>query len=173
MRWMRVFMSWLILTFVAPSLVLGQQPALSRVGLDDVLQLALHQNPTLRAQQFALESTKAGEITAGLRRNPTMNFLAEQFGGGSAHQTQYTFNVGQPIELGGKRQRRVDSAKAATKVTGYELAELRRQIVFQVRRTFTDILVARDSLALAEQNLANLDDLEKLQRIRAEKGDLS
>src|SRR5260370_18741267 len=84
MRWMRVFTSWLILTFVAPSLVLGQQPALSRVGLDDVLQLALHQNPTLRAQQFALESTKAGEITAGLRPDPSRNFPAEPFGGGSA-----------------------------------------------------------------------------------------
>src|ERR1700730_15335165 len=120
MRWMRVFMSWLILTFVAPSLVLGQQPALSRVGLDDVLQLALHQNPTLRAQQLELESTKVGEITAGLRPNPTMNCLAEQFGGGSAHQTQYTVNIGQPIELGGKRQRRIDSAPAANSVARYE-----------------------------------------------------
>src|SRR6202158_4240224 len=126
MRWMRLFTSWLILTFVAPSLVLGQQPALSRVGLDDVLRLALHQNPTLRAQQFALESTKAGEITAGRGPNPTMNLLAEQFGGGSAHQTQSTVNVGQPIELGGKRQRRIDSALAATSVAGYQLEDLRQ-----------------------------------------------
>ena len=79
---------------------------LTRVALDQALQLALTQNRTLRAQQFALQSTKAGEITAALRPNPTMNFLAEQFGGGSAALTQYTVNIGQPIELGGKRQRR-------------------------------------------------------------------
>jgi outer membrane protein, heavy metal efflux system len=173
MRWMRVFTSWLILTFVAPSLVLGQQPALSRVGLDDVLQLALHQNPTLRAQQFALESTKAGEITAGLRPNPTMNFLAEQFGGGSASQIQYTVNVGQPIELGGKRQRRIDSARAATRVAGYQLEDLRRQTILQVKTAFAGALIAREQVALAEENLKTLDDTERLQRLRVEKGDLS
>src|SRR6202040_4036859 len=81
--------------------------------------------------------------------------------------------IGQPIELGGKRQRRIDSATAQTKVTTHELADLRRQIDFQVKKTFTDILVAKDALALSEQNLSALDELEKIQRIRAEKGDLS
>jgi cobalt-zinc-cadmium efflux system outer membrane protein len=156
----------------APGRASAQSPV-ARLTLEEAVSFATTANPNVRAKEFEVQAVGAHEITAALRPNPTSNFLAEQFGPGSAHQTQYTFNVGQPIELGGKRQRRVDSAKAATKVTGYELAELRRQIVFQVRRTFTDILVARGSLALAEQNLASLDDLEKLQRIRAEKGDLS
>jgi cobalt-zinc-cadmium efflux system outer membrane protein len=172
MRWMRVSTSCLILTLVAPPLVLGQQPALSRVGLDDALQLALHQNPTLRAQQFALESTKAGEVTAGLRPNPTMNFLAEQFGLPTT-TPQYTINIGQPIELGGKRQRRIDSARAATRVAGYQLEDLRRLTILQVKTAFTGALIARELAALAEENLKTLDDTERLQRLRVEKGDLS
>jgi Cu/Ag efflux pump CusA len=109
----------------------------------------------------------------GLRPNPQVTFLAEQHPAGSAAIPQYTFSVGQPIELGGKRQRRVDSARAATQVTGYELADLKRQTVYQVKKSFTDILVARDSLALAEENLKALDELERVQRFRAASGDSS
>lgn len=174
MRWMPVGTSSFILTIIAPALVLGQQPVLSRLSLDDALQLALHQNPTLRAQQFALESTRAGEITAGLRPNPQMNFLAEQFKPGQAQQEgQYTVNVGQPIELGGKRQRRIDAARAATKVAGYQLEDLRRQTILQVKTAFAGALIAREQVALAEENLKTLDNTEQLQRLRVEKGDLS
>jgi outer membrane protein, heavy metal efflux system len=111
---------------------------------------------------------------AGLRPNPTANFLAEQFGGASdASQVQYTFSVGQPIELGGKRQRRLDSARAATRVTGHELDDVRRQIIFLVKKSFGDALAGRESLSLAEQNLQSLDELERIQRFRAERGDIS
>ena len=157
----------------APARASAQTLPLSSLTLAEALSLASTANPTVRAKEFEVQSVGANEITAALRPNPTANFLAEQFGSGNVAVTQYTFSVGQPIELGGKRQRRIDSAKAATKVTGFELADLKRQIAFQVQKTFTDILVARDSVALAEQNLATLDDLERIQRIRAEKGDLS
>ncbi len=50
---------------------------------------------------------------------------------------------------------------------------MRRQIVFQVKKAFTDALVAREALDLTEQNLRALDDLERIQRYRAEKGDIS
>ena len=150
----------------------GEEP-LTHVTLDQALQLALTQNRTLRAQQFALQSTKAGEITAALRPNPTMNFLAEQFGGGSASQTQYTVNVGQTIELGGKRQRRIDSARAAIRVSGFQLDDVRRQTILQVKSAFAGALIAREQLALAQENLKTLDDTERIQRLRAEKGDIS
>ena len=155
-----------------PARASAQQPVAS-LTLGEAVGLASTANPTVRAKEFEVQAVGANEITAALRPNPVTFFLAEQFGSGSAHQTQYTLNVGQPVELGGKRQRRVDSAKAATKVTGFELVDLKRQVIFQVKKSFTDILVAREALALAEQNLVTLDNLEKLQRIRAEKGDLS
>ena len=156
----------------AASPACAQEP-ITKLTLAEALSLAGTANPTVRAKEFEVQSVGANEITAALRPNPTANFLAEQFGGGSAALTQYTFNVGQPIELGGKRQRRVDSAKAATRVTGYELADLRRQLVFHVKKSFSDILVARDALALTEQNLSALDELQRVHRLRAEKGDIS
>jgi cobalt-zinc-cadmium efflux system outer membrane protein len=149
------------------------QPAVSRLTLDEAVDLALRVNPSLRAKEAEVQATGAGEITAGLRPNPTASYLAEQFGGGSAAVVQHTFAIGQPIELGGKRQRRLESARAATRIGGHELDDVRRQLIFQVKKAFTDALVAREGVGLAEQNLRTLDDLERIQRFRAEKGDIS
>jgi outer membrane protein, heavy metal efflux system len=173
MRWVWIGISSFVITLGTPSLVLAQQP-LNRVSLDQALQLALKQSPTLMAQQAALFATKAGETTAALRPNPTMNFLAEQLQPGQSQQdAQYTVSVGQPIELGGKRQRRIDSARAATQVATYQLDDARRQVVLQVKSAFAGVLIARQQLALAEANLKTLDDTERIQGLRAEKGDIS
>jgi len=170
----RIVVAVCCLALLGAGAAVHAQERLSSLTLEQALRLASETNPNVRAKEFELKAVGAGEITAGLRPNPTANFLAEQFGGASsASQTQYPINIGQPIELGGKRQRRIDSATAQTKVTAHELADLRRQIDFQVKKTFTDILVAKDALALSEQNLSALDELEKIQRLRAEKGDLS
>jgi cobalt-zinc-cadmium efflux system outer membrane protein len=173
MRWTLVGMSFLLGIVGSAAPVVGQQ-SLNRVSVDDALRIALQQNPTVRAQQAALTSTKAGEVTAALRPNPSMNFLAEQLKpGGSQQDAQYTVNVGQPIELGGKRGRRIDSAKAATQVAGYQLEDIRRQVTLQVKSAFAGALIAREQLALAQENIKTLDDTERIQRLRAEKGDIS
>jgi cobalt-zinc-cadmium efflux system outer membrane protein len=162
-----------VLVLAASGEAVAQAP-LTRVSLDEAVSLAVRVNPTVRAKEFEHQTVTANEITAGLRPNPTASFLAEQFGGASdASQTQYTVSVGQPIELGGKRQRRIDSARAAIRVSGHELDDVRRQIVFQVKKSFTDALAGREGLALAERNLRTLDELERLQRLRAERGDIS
>ena len=171
MRGMRIALACVLVTLGAPSLAAGQEP-LRRVSLEDALQLALRQNPTLRAQQAALQSTRAGEVTAALRPNPTATFLAEQFRLPDT-SPQYTINIGQPIELGGKRQRRIDSARAATRVAGHQLEDVQRQTTLLVKAAFASALIAREQLALPEQNLTTLDETERLQRLRVEKGDLS
>jgi outer membrane protein, heavy metal efflux system len=163
----------LVVALGAPSLVVAQQP-LNRVSVDDAVQFALKQNPTLMAQQASLLSAKAGETTAALRPNPTMELRAEQLRPGQSQDiAQYTVSLGQPIELGGKRQRRVDSARAATQVATYQLDDARRQVVLLVKSAFAGALIAREQLALAEANLKTLDDTERIQRLRAEKGDIS
>src|SRR5499427_7938419 len=146
---------------------------ITKLTLEEAVSLARATNPTIRAKEYEVQAVGANEVTAALRPNPTATFLAEQFGSGNVAVTQYTFNVGQPIELGGKRQRRIDSAKAATRVTDYELTDVRRQVIFLVKKSFTDLMVARESVSPAEQNLTMLDELERVHRLRAEKGDIS
>ena len=153
--------------------VCGAQERLERLTLDDAVNTAIRHNATLRAKGAELEAVRANEITAGLRPNPTTSYNAEQFGGAGPAEPQHTVILAQPIETGGKRQRRIDSARAATRTTGHELNDVRRLVIAQVKSAFAGVLVARATLALAEQNLGTLDEIERLQRVRAEKGDIS
>jgi len=153
------------------SLAQAQAPV-TRLSLDDAVVLALRENPTLRAKQHEYRATQAQEITAGLRPNPTASYTADQMGNSNV-DPQHTVTIGQPIELGGKRGRRLDSARAAIRVTAAELEDVQRQVVAQVKKAFTDTLVAEATLVLAGDNLKTLDEVERLQRIRAEKGDIS
>jgi outer membrane protein TolC len=86
--------------------------------LEEAVTLATRENFTLRAAQFEYQATRANEVTAGLIPNPSFSYLGEQLnepanstGGGSGQQ--YTVTIGQTVETGGKRQRRLDSARAA------------------------------------------------------------
>ena len=157
-------------TALLPS-VAGAQDRLTQLTREEAIRIALERNATLRAKQLELQSTQANETTAALWPNPTATFLAEQFG--SQGQPQYTFSVGQPIETGGKRARRIESARAATRVTGYELEDVRRQIIFQTKKAFNDALVAQATTMLARENLATLEELERIQQLRVERGDIS
>jgi cobalt-zinc-cadmium efflux system outer membrane protein len=160
---------------ISPAVAAAQTSAVgpvTRLTRDEAVALALRENPTLRAKGYELRATRANEITAGLRPNPQASYTAEQLGGHSS-DVQHTVTVGQTIETGGKRDRRIASAQAATRVTGFELDDVRRQVVAQVKKAFTDVLVAEATLALAQDNVKTLDEVERLQRLRAERGDIS
>jgi cobalt-zinc-cadmium efflux system outer membrane protein len=159
----------LVLALAAPA---RAQPPVTRLTLDEAIAMAIRENATLRAKELEFRSVQANEITAALRPNPTASYNADQLGGTTA-EPQHTVAIGQLIETGGKRQRRIESARATSRVTGFELADVRRQIVYQVRKAFTDIQIGQASLVLADQNLKSLDDVERIQRFRAERGDIS
>jgi cobalt-zinc-cadmium efflux system outer membrane protein len=171
----RIIAMLLCLVVVPPIGSAGAEDAPPRLTLDEVVALAVRENRTLRAKQFEHQATRAGEITAGLRPNPTASYSAEQLGAsrGSDAVPQHSVIVGQPIELAGKRGRRLDSARAAIRVSEWELADVRRQVIAQVKKAFTDVLVAQATLALAQENLKALDEVERIQRFRAERGDIS
>ena len=168
---MRILAALLCFVLVLAAGRTGAEERLTRLSLEDAIGLAMRENPVLRAKEFEYRSVQANEITAALRPNPTASYLAEQLGGSA--DPQHTVTFGQTIETGGKRQRRLESSRATTRLTGHELADVKRQLVFQVKKSFTDVLVAQATLALAEQNLKALDEVERIQRIRAEKGDIS
>ena len=161
-----------VAVIIVPAMLAHAQAPATRLSLDDAVALALRENPGVRAKQHEYRATQAQEITAGLRPNPTASYTGDQLGSSSI-EAQHFFALEQPIELAGKRGRRLDAARAASRVTAAELDDVRRQTVAQVKKAFTDTLLAEATLTLAGENLRTLDDVERLQRIRAEKGDIS
>jgi len=130
---------------------------------EQAVELALERNPTLRAQSLSIVSGKANEVTAGLRPNPVFSNEAQD----------YTAAVTQLFERGDKRQRRIDSAKLSTDIATSDFTDVRRGLVFSVRKTFMDALLAKSNLELAQDNLKNFHEVEAINRIRFEKGDIS
>src|SRR5437867_9560834 len=98
------------------------QDRITSLSLDDAVTLATREHFTLRAAQFDYQATRANEITAGLIPNPALSYMAEQLGEPEKNKDQHTFILGQVIETGGKRGRRLDSARAATRVAGHTVA---------------------------------------------------
>jgi len=76
------------------------QERLGRLTLEQAVDLALRENPTLRAKGFEVQSTRAGEITAGLIPNPTGSYTSEKYGAGGNTVIEHTATLGQTLELG-------------------------------------------------------------------------
>jgi len=148
------------------------QDRIAKLSLEEAINLATQENFTLRAAQFDYQATRANEVTAGLIPNPSFSYLGEQLNESSTGQ-QYTVAIGQTFETGGKRDRRLESARAATRVAGHTLTGVGQQVLFQVKKSFTDALTAEATLQLAEQNLKTIGEIENLQSLRATKGALS
>src|SRR3974390_2926935 len=87
-----------------------QQPAYTWEQIHD---LFLRSNPTLRAQEQSIVSNRAAEVTAGLRPNPTFQ----------NDTTSATFGIYQEFEIGGKRSARLGSARLATQISQTDSAD--------------------------------------------------
>src|SRR5262249_30703734 len=166
-----VMIGALTLVLALASRAHGQVPQTS-LTMDTAVELALRNSPVVQAKEREYAAVRANEITAGLRPNPTASYLADQLGSANVDH-QHTVTISQPIELGGKRQRRIESAQAASRVSELELGDVRRQVSAQVKKAFTDVLAAGATQKLAEENLRTLDEVERVNRLRAEKGDIA
>src|SRR5579872_59594 len=100
-------------------------------------------NPSLQAAQIGIDESKAQEITAFLRPNPSVGLLADQinpFPGGPQHSTFGALlsvaSVSYLHERDGKRELRHESAQKATEITASGHADLERNLLFSLRGAF-------------------------------------
>lgn len=123
-------------------------PALP-LTLAAALERAATANPTLLAARSRKAIGTAGVAVAGERLNPEARV---EFDRDAPHQA-YAFAL--PLELGGKRGRRIDVAEAAIRTTDAEIAQLVAETSNAVRRAYFD-------RAAAEARLTLLDDIQTI-----------
>ena len=137
-------------------------------------------NPTLRAGEIGIDESKANEITAYLRPNPTLTILADQinpFPGGPPHGpfafllTSATVNY--LHERQHKRELRLESAEKATGIAVSGQADLERTLRFDLRSAFVGTMQAKAVLHLALDNLNYWDQVLKISRDRFHAGDIA
>lgn len=124
---------------------------------NDLVRRALASNGELAAARIGIERSRARLRQAGLRPNPTLDF--EQTTGrftGAPGETERSIGVAVPIELGGKRRRRIELAQAELEASEAEVADRERTLTAEVRANYAETLAALRELEITE-NLNNLD----------------
>jgi cobalt-zinc-cadmium efflux system outer membrane protein len=105
---------------LVPFLIPGFLPAQAALDWEQVRERFLTNNPNLMAGALSVQESRANEVTAGLRPNPQLSVLPEEFRPWDApfrpfHETQITAPlISQLWERRGKRGLRVTSARLAT-----------------------------------------------------------
>jgi cobalt-zinc-cadmium resistance protein CzcA len=115
----------------------------SRATASDLISRALQANRELAAARLDLERGRARLRQAGLRPNPIVDL--EQTTGrftGSRDERDLSVGVALPIELGAKRQRRIDLAEAELVAVEAEIANRERQLTREVLGALADTLAA-------------------------------
>ena len=118
------------------------------------------QNPTLLADKLMIDESKAEEITAFLRPNPTFTLSADgtQIAPekGVWRPLAGTFespNISYLHERQHKRELRLESAGKATLIAESSHADLDRNLLFNLRGAFVSTLQAKAVLQLAKATL--------------------
>jgi cobalt-zinc-cadmium efflux system outer membrane protein len=137
-------------------------------------------NPTLQADKLNIDESKAQEITAFLRPNPSFSFSLDgtqitpdkgvwkPFAG-----TFETPSISYLHERQHKREWRLESAKKATLIAESNHADMQRTMLFNLRSTFVSALQAKAVLQLAKDNLVYYDHVLKISKDRFDAGDIA
>ena len=137
-------------------------------------------NPTLRAGEIGIDESRAQEITANLRPNPTLSILTDQidpFSFGPPHGPFAYFLAAATVnylwERQHKRGLRLESAQKATAVATSGQADLERNLLFNLRGAFVETLQEKAILNLARENLAYYDKVLDVNRERYKAGGIA
>ncbi len=137
-------------------------------------------NPTLLASQLNIDESRDAEITAYLRPNPEFSLSADGF--------QIAPNQGIYRPLSGvvetpglsylherrhKRELRLEGAKLSTQIASSNYEDEERNLLFNLRNAFVQVLQAKAVLENARENLAYWDDELEVNRTRFRAGDLA
>lgn len=143
--------------------------------MQQAVDLARLQNPSLLSANAHVSATKASEITAGLRVNPNFNVVGSDITLAAQSNSPYFYagQVSRLFERGQKRRWRLDIARSTTDVTRSQYADQERQVVLAVRTAFTQMLGAKGALNLAKENVDDYRKTIDLSRERLRAGDIS
>jgi cobalt-zinc-cadmium efflux system outer membrane protein len=143
-------------------------------GLDFLVTQALQTNKELIATKQKREILQGKRLQANLKPNPTIDieFLTDQL---SNQNGEYDFSTTylQPIERGGKREKRV-------RVADLELAKLEKEIIFQEQNLRLNVVTQYANALVNSEHLQLLEKLVKLNeenfqvvQVRFKEGDVA
>lgn len=142
-------------------------------------------NPSLKADQAAVEELRDSEVTAFLRPNPTVGLSTDGIQV-APHTLPDLGTHWQPLagaqlvptisylhERQHKRELRLESAKEGTRIGQSQHEDLDRNMLFALRTAFIQALQAKAVLTLAKDSLEYYDKIIDISNTRFSAGDIA
>jgi outer membrane protein, heavy metal efflux system len=142
--------------------------------LAQILDLARTKNPTILAAEQNLQAVHAQEIQAGVRQNPNLGITGSDITEPASSNNPYSYSlqVSRLFERGQKRKWRLEDATATTNQTKAQLEDSIRQTELTIKTAFTHMLIAKESLELANASLKDFGHEVDIAHDRYKAGDL-
>jgi outer membrane protein, heavy metal efflux system len=143
--------------------------------MQQAVEQALAHNPALLSAQQNLLSMKGQEVEAGLRANPYLGVTGSDVtlpSNNPGNPYSYSAGVSRLFERGQKRRWRLDAARATTSQTDAQYHDQIRQTTLLVRQNFTNLVLAKAVLKLAQDNLNSFRHELQINHDRYDAGDI-
>ena len=121
---------------LATAPAIAQPPPAGSLTLQAAMERAVAANPAIAAARLGRAIDVAGLALAGERLNPEASFEIEK------ETPKQSFGVAVPLELGGKRAKRIAVGEATIRAGEAQLAAIIAQVRNDVRRAYFEALVA-------------------------------
>jgi cobalt-zinc-cadmium efflux system outer membrane protein len=154
-----------------------QTPTSGELSLRDALAAALIRNPRLHAAAWGPRLEEAKRLQAGLLPNPEVGVEFENFAGSGelsgADSLETTIVLSQLIELGDKRELRVDVAEEAWQVSALDYEAQRLSALVETAARFVRVLEIQQRVAFAERARDLAEENRRVIDQRVKAGDVS
>lgn len=152
-------------------------PATGDLTLADALERSLRHHPDLVVAECAIAAAEGRVIQAGLRPNPEAGFEVENVAGSGRlrelESAETTLAIGQLVELGGKRAKRLALAGLERELAVWERERERLDVITATRQAFIDVLAAQARLALFEDLVGLAREVQRGVAARVDAGRVS
>ncbi|MFQ5738742.1 MAG: TolC family protein [Acidobacteriota bacterium] len=151
----------------------------TRLTLDLATEILLLRNPTILRERQNIVMAHAGVTQARLLPNPEFDVTSESYPlfesnpGPFFQSNEFIVRAGQPIELGGKRRKRTRVAEQEVEVNESLLQDTIRQLKLELKNRYYRVVLAKAELQLAQEVLAQFDEIIEINRKRFEQGEIS
>lgn len=168
MRRAIIFPLALTLSLLA-SPAMAQEPLTARKAVD----LAIAENPRMRAAERQIEAARARETQAAALPNPNLSLQAEEVPVSNPGGGTFLLGISQPLLLGGQREVRGGVARLERELAEIDRVILRRDLAAEVRDAYARLLFMQEGVRLARSNREAAESLLQATRARHKAGELA
>jgi cobalt-zinc-cadmium efflux system outer membrane protein len=151
------------------------------VTLEEAIHEALSKNLELAVQRYNISLAEARQIQARLRPNPVLTVSGDHLDLLGTHYdtvnnagpNEYSVRTDFVLERAGKRDKRMALGAIERSISELGVRDAMRKVIFEVQSAFVEVLLAKEQLALARDNLKSLNGIVQVNTERVRTGDLA